>query len=513
MTTLPLFVFIASLIISGESDNYFEIQVVDSETGRGIPLVELRTVNDIRYCSDSGGYVAINSPDLLNQNVFFHVSSHGYEFPQDGFGFRGKKLHVVAGGKATIELKRINIAQRLYRVTGGGIYQDSVLLDKPVPIRQPLINAQVFGSDSVVNAVYRGQIYWFWGDTNRPAYPLGNFHVPGATSELPAKRESKNVGLDPRKGIDLDYFVDSDGFAKPTAQMPGPGPTWIDGLVVIKDTPGNEQLFASYVKVKPPLTVYQRGLVRFDDDQKQFEHVKRFQDDAPLYPGGHPFIHTDSGGDGTYIYFARPYPLVRVPANAQSLLDLSTYQTYTYLRKGTRENLILVQRDEKGTLVYDWKTDTIPLSPKIEKQLIESGLINRDEGLLQTSDCESGKPVVLHRGSVYWNNFRHRWIMIAVESFGTSPLGEIWFSESASLTGPWPLARKIVTHDKYSFYNPKQHPMFDADDGRYILFEGTYTNTFSGNPDRTPRYNYNQIMYQLDLADPRLNLQTGSKLK
>ncbi|MFQ5731289.1 MAG: hypothetical protein ACE5KM_04960, partial [Planctomycetaceae bacterium] len=67
-------------------------------------------------------------------------------------------------------------------------------------------------------------------------------------------------------------------------------------------------------------------------------------------------------------------------------------------------------------------------------------------------------------------------------------------------------ARKIVTHDKYSFYNPKQHPMFDKRGGRVIYFEGTYTNTFSGNPDRTPRYNYNQILYRLDLADPRLAL-------
>ena len=42
--------------------------------------------------------------------------------------------------------------------------------------------------------------------------------------------------------------------------------------------------------------------------------------------------------------------------------------------------------------------------------------------------------------------------------------------------------------------------------GRIVFFEGTYTNTFSGNPDQTPRYNYNQVMYKLDLGDPRLVL-------
>jgi hypothetical protein len=64
---------------------------------------------------------------------------------------------------------------------------------------------------------------------------------------------------------------------------------------------------------------------------------------------------------------------------------------------------------------------------------------------------------------------------------------------------------KVVTHDKYSFYNPKHHPMFDQNDGRTIYFEGTYTHSFSGNPEQTPRYDYNQIMYRLDLSDARLN--------
>ena len=85
-------------------------------------------------------------------------------------------------------------------------------------------------------------------------------------------------------------------------------------------------------------------------------------------------------------------------------------------------------------------------------------------------------------------------------------LGEIWYAEADTPLGPWVYARKVVTHDKYSFYNPKQHPMFDKDGGRIIFFEGTYTTTFSGNPDPTPRYDYNQVMYQLDLSDPRLAL-------
>jgi len=85
-------------------------------------------------------------------------------------------------------------------------------------------------------------------------------------------------------------------------------------------------------------------------------------------------------------------------------------------------------------------------------------------------------------------------------------LGETWYAEADTPLGPWVYARKIVTHDRYSFYNPKQHPVFDEMDGRIVYFEGTYVNTFSGNPDKTPRYDYNQIMYRLDLADARLAL-------
>jgi hypothetical protein len=64
----------------------------------------------------------------------------------------------------------------------------------------------------------------------------------------------------------------------------------------------------------------------------------------------------------------------------------------------------------------------------------------------------------------------------------------------------------VVTHDNYSFYNPRHHPHFDEDGGRRIYFEGTYTHTFSGNHEATPRYDYNQVMYRLDLADERLAL-------
>ena len=83
-------------------------------------------------------------------------------------------------------------------------------------------------------------------------------------------------------------------------------------------------------------------------------------------------------------------------------------------------------------------------------------------------------------------------------------LGEVWYSESDHLEGPWKTCVKIVTHQDYSFYNPRHHPYFDQEKGRLIYFEGTYTSMFSGAKRKTPRYDYNQIMYRLNLADSRL---------
>jgi hypothetical protein len=163
-----------------------------------------------------------------------------------------------------------------------------------------------------------------------------------------------------------------------------------------------------------------------------------------------------------------------------------------------------LDRDGEGRLRYAWRKHTAAIGPAEEAKLIKAGKIRPSEARWQLQDRKSGKTVLAHAGSAYWNAYRKRWIMIAVQSGGTSFLGEVWYAESDAPTGPWNHAVKVVTHDRYSFYNPKQHPMFDKEGGRFIFFEGTFSHTFSGNADATPRYDYNQVLYKLDLADPRL---------
>src|SRR3954464_12570882 len=119
---------------ASDPGRYFAIEVVDEQTGRGVPMVELQTTSSARYYTDSNGLVAFDEPGLMDKKVFFGVSAHGYEFPPDGFGIRGVVLETKPGGGAQLKIRRINIAERLYRITGQGIYRDTVLLGRKPPI-------------------------------------------------------------------------------------------------------------------------------------------------------------------------------------------------------------------------------------------------------------------------------------------------------------------------------------------------------------------------------------------
>ena len=117
----------------------------------------------------------------------------------------------------------------------------------------------------------------------------------------------------------------------------------------------------------------------------------------------------------------------------------------------------------------------------------------------------NGQPVKPHSGSLAWNAFRQRWVTVFMQVFGKpSAFGELWYAEADAPTGPWGTAVKILSHENYTFYNPRLHPEFTAADSPLLIFEGTYTQLFADHPTPTPRYEYNQILYRLDLDDPKL---------
>lgn len=487
--------------------DYFRITVVDADTGRGVPLVELKTTNAITFYTDSNGIVAINDPDLVGHSVWFGVKSHGYEYPADGFGNRGTALEVKAGGQGKITLRRVNIAERLYRITGAGIYGDSVKVGAKVPIQEPLMDGLVVGQDTVMATPYKGKLYWFYGDTSRPSYPLGQFATSGATSPLPSAG-----GLDPSVGINLTYWVDKEGFSRPMIPLPGgSGPVWVGGVFTLADAQKQTHLYTHYTHLDGSGKAFEQGLAEFDDAAALFKPVHPFALDTPLYVDGQPFFVAHAGQ--RYLYCQSKtglaMPFVRVQADLTHVLDNTTYQGYTCLPTGGRFDggSTKLDRTAAGKLVYGWKTNTPVLSYDDQQALVAKGLMKPEEVLAPLRDIDTNALIHSHGGSVHWNPYLKRWVMISGQAGGTSSyLGELWFAEADTPVGPWVYARKIITHDKYTFYNPTQHPFFDQDGGRLIYLEGTYTDTYSGTPTQTPRYNYNQIMYRLTLSDPRLSL-------
>lgn len=469
------------LLLSGISSlaspaDWFAIEVVDAASGRGVPLISLRTVNQVRYWTDSAGRVAFLEPGMMNRDVFVFVEGDGYEFPKDIFGNAGLRLHPVPGGSHRIEVRRTDIAERLYRITGEGIYRDSALTGHPAPIREPLLNGGVTGQDTVIATVYRDRIFWFWGDTDRLSYPLGNFSASGATSALPG-----HGGLSPATGIDLTYFMGTNGFVAPMCPDFGPGLQWIESVFVLSDESGRERLMARVSSQKGLEPAYAWHLAVWNDDRSHFESRVTW----PLRDGhdsAHPFRASADGIDYLFVY-----PDFRVPARWDAVTNLTRYEAFTCLTDAGG-----VDRDASGTPRWRWRAGAARLElATLRREGISSG----------TRDAETGEPVELNRGSVTWNPYRKRWIRIA-----SGAPGHIWYSEALSPTGLWEFARRIVSQRAYNLYNPTQHSFFDEEGGRRIYFEGTYTAAFSAAHEKTPRYDYNQMLFRLDLADERLRL-------
>jgi hypothetical protein len=268
----------------------------------------------------------------MGRDVFFSISSHGYEAPKDGFGMKGKVLHPESGKSAEIRLKRLNIAERLYRITGGGIYRDSLLLGEKVPLKEPLLNGQVFGQDSVQPVLYQDKIYWFWGDTNRPSYPLGNFHTTGGWSDRPG-----HGGLDPAVGVDIRYFTESpDGFVKAMCPFEENGVlVWIDGLLTLPDESGQTRLVTHYTSLKSMAQILEHGLAVWNDEKEIFEKKIKFDLEKRWQcPQSHPIRLTTDGTN--YYYFQMPFHTIRMRADWAAMLDQSAYEAFTPLAPGTR---------------------------------------------------------------------------------------------------------------------------------------------------------------------------------
>lgn len=424
MAPLPIL-----LLAALSASDYFVVRVTDEATGRGIPLIELKLPNEVKYYTDSAGIAAIHEPGLAGREVFVEVAGHGYEFPGKTIMGRGANLKVAAGGRVELKARRTMIAERLYRLTGEGIYRDSVLAGLAVPVREPMLgNGQVLGQDTAVGIPYGGKLFWIWGDTIGPAF--WNFSVTAATSELPGRG-----GLDPAVGVNYRYFTDGRGRAKPMLPLAEKGLVWIEGLFTVADPAGRERLLATYTRqdgLKPPLEC---GVAIYEDSRERFEPWTRLPCQKESHYSSHPIRYADGGRDYWYLY-----PWLRVPNEWEAI------------RTAAR-----------------WERREVRLPPDAKRV-----------------------------SSAAWNEYRKVFVLLMERK------GEVWYAEGPQPEGPYGAAVRVVHHDHYNFYNVVRHPFFDQEGGRVVYFEGTYTDAFSDARAKTPRYNYNQVMYRLRLDDPRL---------
>jgi hypothetical protein len=428
------------------------IDIVDKENGWPVPLVELRTNHEVSFVSDNAGRIALDLPELTGRETWFDVIGHGYEVPRDGFGARGVRITREPGKTVRVEVTRTNIAKRLGRLTGAGLFGESQKLGLESDWR----DGPILGCDSVQGTRYGDRLFWAWGDTKLGHYKLGLFDMSSATTPL-GPLERYEPPLRPKYA----YFTGEQGQVRGVARMPGKGPTWLTGYVGLPDRSGAEHLMAIYRKIEGHLTVYEIGICEWSDAKQAFEPRQKLWErgtgstaDDPLLAEGHAALATDPAGK-RWVYFGNPLPTRRHPATYEAYLDRSTWEACEPQKQ-------LTAADDK-TLV---------------------------------------KP---HSGSIAYSAFRKRWVTVFMEHFGKpSPFGELWYAEADTPTGPWGPCVKVLSHENYTFYNPRIDFERSPAGSPILLFEGTYTAEFAKYPQRTPRYDYNQILHRLDLDDSRL---------
>ena len=242
-----------------------KIVVVDEGNGWPVPLLQLRTIHNVTFVSDNAGVIAFDLPELMGVETWFFVEGHGYGVEPDMFDYEGVRLTPEPGKSLTVNVKRELPAKRLGRITGAGIFGESQKLGE----RAGWTEQSILGCDSVQNAVHNGRMYWAWGDTSLPGYPLGLFHMlSGTTAVRPLKK------WEPPIALRFDYFRDENGRPREVAKMPGEGPTWVGGYTSLPDAEGRERLVGYYAKIKPPLSAYETGLCVWNEESENFERFK-----------------------------------------------------------------------------------------------------------------------------------------------------------------------------------------------------------------------------------------------
>lgn len=424
--------------VLAQSGLYFRIFCMDATTGEGVPLVLLRTGNYLEFYSDSAGNIAFFEPGLMDQPVFFSVLADGYKFLSGGQQYpppydSGIVLQTTSGGTATVAVTRMQHAHRMYRLTGAGLYRDTMLVgaDVPASVRARAVaepSTGSFGQDTVMVAAYKGKVFWTWGDTVCPRSARQNncdqtgMYSVGATSCLPATDPQHCSAAAPPN---LQYFAQESplGFHHPQPLAPIPPldqNTWLSALVVINANTTDEALYAYFFKNPGdgagPGTALQ-GMARWNDTTQQFVPVSYWPMNTTLSLDHTVQVLSPADANSGFVYFAHNGVNARVPASAAALASYAAFE------------------------MLSWPT-----------------------------------PAEWGSGSVNWNAWAERYVYV-----GAGDGDAMYVGFSQTLQGPWEYATIVASHNTSgsSCYNPVHLPHMDLEQGRVISFACTYTAMWS----------------------------------
>jgi hypothetical protein len=182
--------------------------------------------------------------------------------------------------------------------------------------------------------------------------------------------------------------------------------------------------------------------------------------------------------DKEWCYFATPWCTVRVPATYEDIRSPASYDALHYDPKVKR---------------HIWQKAKPPLTAQQEAAMVEEGTLWSGRAKLKAVEARTGRVVELRSGSVQWNAFRQRYIMLAAD--------ENWavhYLEAAEPDGLWGRAVQVLSPGCGGVEEPVQHDFLDQDGGKVIYIEGIHAGA------ATPRYTGCQVMHRLSLTDARL---------
>ena len=530
---------------------HFRIAVVDGATRRGVPLVLLRTGDFVQQYSDSAGNVAFFEPGLMDQPVWFSVLADGYNLSSratdnptaqaysDGYD-SGVVLTTTSGGSATVVLDRLQHAERVYRLTGGGIYRDSVLTGDHAAIPPSAVPRAVIdgasgsiGQDTLMLAPYKGQLIWLFGDTVCPRSARQNncngtgMYTVGARSCLPGGGPAAAANCDPAAPPALQYFGEESppGFHHPHPIAPIPPlsqNTWIAALATIDAGTPQEALFGAYYKnpgdgAEPGSAA--QGMARWDDEsQTLIKHGEEWPRNASLSLNGVHAVQRLSPADAArlpkYVWFCNGAVNSRVLADAASMSSYSSFESLPRLGLGATE----------------WHCQTVNWNVATGRYVcMGTAAVNSASDVQSIAFSHSLRGPYVN-GSVSRNSFPS----FATSSLPPPPLlsappsprpSPMLLSSLVLTYAGWRLAvlQVVSTHNASgsSCYNALHMPHLDLSNGT-IFYACTYTSMWSNN--RTlgpnlwstclfgsrlgsgqgcapvaPRYEYNNLVYRVDL--------------